>query len=162
MVKQHSPLGLIATARADVTPPLDDVVRCCGWPLVLAANPRRLARELSLYNPECVLFWLEELQNVPALARLIGWSRDRGARPYRMAVSYRLNADVEAALRAAGAHTFLSIADRSASAVADALRPIFAAPVRTAGGAAEGLPPWPVTHDPVANLTLLSDLVRPP
>jgi len=119
MVKQHSPLGLIATARADVTPPLDDVVRCCGWPLVLAANPRRLARELSLYNPECVLFWLEELQNVPALARLIGWSRDRGARPYRMTVAYRLNA-------------------------------------------AEGLPPWPVTHDPVANLTLLSDLVRPP
>ncbi len=118
MVKKHSPLGLIATTSADVTPPLDDVVRCCGWPLVLEANPRRLARELALHNPECVLFWLEQRQNMSTLARLIGWSRERGARPYRMAVAYHIEADVEAVFRAAGVHSFLPIADRSAAAIA--------------------------------------------
>ncbi len=160
MVKKHSPLGLIATTSADVTPQLDNVVRCCGWPLVLEANPRRLARELALHDPECVLFWLEQRQNVSALARLIGWSRERGARPYRVAVAYHIEADVETVFRAAGAHSFLSIADRSAAAIVDALRPLFAAPVRTA--AATAARPRAAPPKPMAALEVPADLVRPP
>jgi hypothetical protein len=162
MVKQVSPLGLIATARADVTPPLDDVVRSCGWPLVLEANPRRLAQEFSLHNPECVLFWLEERQHVPTLARLIGWSRERGARPYRLAVAYRLDADVEAILREAGAHTFVSVGDRSALAVAAALRSLYVAPAQTAGGAAAGARPRMAPREPAETLSMPFDLARPP
>jgi hypothetical protein len=163
MVKKHSPLGLIATTRADVTPPLDDAVRCCGWPLLLAASPRRLAQEFSVHNPECVLFWLEERQNMPTLARLIDWSRERGARPYRMAVAYQMDADVEAVFRAAGVHAFLPIDGGTSTAVADALRPLLAESARTAAAAAaaEGRS-YAAPCDPVAALARLSDLVRPP
>ncbi len=161
MVKKHSPLGLIATTRADVTPPLDDVVNCCGWPLLLEASPRSLARELSLHHPACVLFWLDDRNGLAPMARLVEWSRDRGRRPYRVAVAFRLEPDVEAAFRAAGAHTFLPIAGRSGMAVADALRPLFTEPIRAAG-ALDDSAPWKVLRDSVMALEVPSHLVRPP
>src|ERR671921_686146 len=101
MVSKNSPAGLIAATRADVSQPLDDLVASCGWPLVLEARPRRLARELSLHNPKCLLFWLDDRQSIAATVRLVAWSRDRGHRPYRVAVAYRMPADVEAVFRAA-------------------------------------------------------------
>ena len=162
MVKKHSPLGLIATTRADVTPPLDDVVHCSGWPLLLEANPRRLARDLSLHDPECLLFWLDDRQGLAPTARLVEWSRQRGARPYRVAVAFRLGSDIEAVFRAAGAHTFLSISDRSGVVVADALRPLFAAPVRAVAATAEGARSWTAPRDPVVALEMPPDLVWPP
>ncbi len=162
MVKKHLPIGLIATTRADLTPLLDDVVHCCGWPLLLEASPRRLARELSLYDPECVLFWLDDRQGLAPTARLVEWSRQRGARPYRLAVAFRLDSEIEAVLRAAGAHTFLSIADRSAVSVADALRPLFAAAVRPAAAAAEGARPWTAPREPVVAVEMRPDLGWPP
>ena len=162
MVKKHSPFGLIATARADVTPPLDDVVNCCGWPLLLQATPRRLAQELSLHNPQCVLFWLEERQNMPTLARLIDWSRERGARPYRVAVAYRMDADVEAVFREAGAQTFLPIAGRSGMAVADALGPLFTESARMPAGASNTSARSTDRRDLATALELPFHLVRPP
>src|SRR3989304_6246982 len=78
MVRKNSPTGLIATTRADLSPPLDDVVVRSRWPLMLSASPRRLARELSLHQPPCVLFWVEDRQSVAPTARLVAWSRERG------------------------------------------------------------------------------------
>ena len=34
MVAKPSPSGLIATTRADATPPLGELADCCGWPLL--------------------------------------------------------------------------------------------------------------------------------
>src|SRR5262245_49201291 len=98
MVVKLSSGGLIATTRAKVTPPLKELVGSCGWPLLLEASPRRMHRELSVHSPECVLFWLDELQAVAATAQLIAWSRHRGARPFRVAVAYRMTDDVESVL----------------------------------------------------------------
>jgi hypothetical protein len=162
MVAKHSPMGLIATTRAEVTPPLDDLVASCGWPLVLDANPRRLASELSLHNPECVLFWLEDQHGVAATARLVAWSRERGSRPYRVAIAYRMEADIEAIFRAAGAHSFLPVSDRSASGVADALRPLLRDSARHAVAQAAGLATVSAASDQVSATGSFTELVRPP
>jgi hypothetical protein len=145
-----------------VTPPLDDVVNCCGWPLLLEANPRRLAQELSLHKPACVLFWLDDRNGLARTARLVEWSRERGSRPYRVAVAFRQEADVEAAFRAAGAHTFLPITGHSGMAMADALRPLFAEPVRAAAEVLGNSTPWITLRDSLAALEVPSELVRPP
>ncbi len=155
MVKRYSPTGLIATTRADVTPPLDELVCCCRWPLLLAASPRRLACELSLHNPECVLFWLDERQGIAALARLVEWSRERSTRPYRVAVALDLDADVELQLRAAGAHSFLSVVALGVSRVVDALRPLLAEPQYASR-------PWTATLESTLALELSADPVHPP
>lgn len=145
MVATFMPLGLIATTRLRVASQLDDLVDHCGWPLILQATPRILAHELSRHNPACVLFWLEERRDVVPTSQLIAWSRQRGARPFRVAATFYMECEVEAALRAAGAHTFLAVADLSAGDVVDALSPLWA----EAGGR-------------VATSVKHSDLARPP
>lgn len=162
MIKTISPAGLIATTRASATPQLDEVANCCGWPLVLEASPRRLARELSLHDPECVLFWLDDRHAIASTARLVEWSRQRGSRPYRVAVAFRLESDVEAVFREAGAHAFLPIAGRSGRAVADALRPLLAKPIRSTAAAQKHFGPWSVLRDSVVALEMPPDLMRPP
>ena len=162
MVAKHSPTGLIATTRSRPTPPLDEVVACCGWPLLLNANPRRMQRELSFYNPECVLFWLDDRHAVAATASLIAWSRHRGARPYRVAVAFQMSDDVESVLRAAGAHSFLPLAGQSGSFVAEALGRLLQESVRTVDAAATKSALSAAATEHVAPMEMFSDLVRPP
>lgn len=126
MVVSDSSPGLIATAQASATRMLDDVAASCGWPVLLEASPRRIQRELSALNPECILFWLDDLLAIEATARLIAWSRQRGARPLRVAAALDPDVAVEAALRAAGAHGFLSVSRQSAGLIAGALAPLLA------------------------------------
>jgi len=145
MVATLLPLGLIASTRMSVSPQLDDLVACCGWPLLLEATPRLLAHELSNLDPACVLFWLEEQRDVVPTTRLMAWLRLRGARPYRVAAARCMECGVEAALRAAGAHTFLAVAHLSADDVLDALWPL-----------------WTESGDRVATAVRHSDLARPP
>jgi hypothetical protein len=125
MVASDPSPGLIATVRA-ATPTLDVVAASCGWPVLLEASPRRVERELSVLNPECVLFWLDDVLAIEATARLIAWSRQRGARPLRMAAALDPDDAVEAVLRAAGAHGFLSVTQHSAAMIAHALGPLLA------------------------------------
>lgn len=162
MVVKNSPRGLIATTRADATPPLNDVVGCCGWPLLLEASPRRMQRELALQNPECVLFWLDDWRAVAPTAQLIAWSRHRGARPYRVAVAYRMNDDVESVLRAAGAHSFLPLAGQSGNVVAAALDRLLYESVRTVDAAAITPALAPAGNGRVATLDMPAEPVRPP
>jgi hypothetical protein len=162
MVTRHLPTGLIATTRASVSPQLDDLIACCGWPLLLEASPRLLGRELSQHNPECVLFWLEDRQGIASMARLVAWSRERGARPYRVAVAMLLDAGLEAALRTAGAHSFLAIADWSAADVIDALWPLLQQSARPAAEIAAGAKRWIKPGHRVGTAVTRSDLVRPP
>jgi hypothetical protein len=130
MVATDTPAGLIATVRTATTPTLDGVASCCGWPVLLEASPRRLDRELSTANPECVLFWLDDGDGVDATARLIAWLRQRGARPLRIAAALDADGAVESTLRSAGAHGFLPVNGQSACLIAEALGPLLAGAVR--------------------------------
>lgn len=133
VVSDPSP-GLIATVQAAATPTLDDVAASCGWPVLLEASPRRVQRELATTNPECLLFWLDDGLAIEATARLIAWARQRGARPLRVAAALDADDAVEAALRAAGAHSFLSVSRHTAGAIASALMPLLAGAGRSTPG----------------------------
>ena len=123
MFAKNLPKGIIATPQVDVTPPLDELVACCGWPLVLAATPRRLLCELSLHNSLCVLFWIEDRRYVTSTGELIAWLHDRGNRPYRVVIADHLDHEVELVLRAAGAHGYVAVSNDVASAVRQDLTP---------------------------------------
>ena len=162
MVMKNSPRGLIATTRADATPPLEDVVDGCGWPLLLEATPRRMQREFALYNPECVLFWLDDRSAVARTAHLIAWARHLGARPFRVAVAYRLEGDVESILRAAGSHSFLPLAGQSGNFVAAALERLMNESFRTAGTTATESALATSANAQLATLDMPTEPVRPP
>lgn len=162
MVVKYSPRGLIATTRSRTSPPLEDLVGWCGWPLVLGANPRQMQRELSLHNPECVLFWVDEQRAIKSTAQLITWSRQRGARPYRVAVAYRMSSDVEPVLRAAGAHSFLPLAGSSGALVATALDHLLEESVRAKNFVAIKSSIAPLGDEQVATIEMSVESVRPP
>jgi hypothetical protein len=162
MVQQRLSQGLIATTRANVTPPLEELVRSCGWPLVLEATPRQLALELAHHEPQCLLFWLEEQKNVARLAQLVAWARERGARPLRVAVAYRMEADVEAVLREAGAHGFLPIDGRSTRRVPEALQALVEGFAGTPANVAREFEPSVPAGERSLPLELPIELARPP
>jgi hypothetical protein len=162
MVTRLLPEGLIATTRANASPRLDDLIACCGWPVLLDASPRLLVRELEQHNPECVLFWLEDQLELTPTARLVAWSRERGARPYRVAVAGLMDVEAEAVLRTAGAHSFLAIADSSAADVMDALWALLQHSVRPAAEPAAKAKRRARVEDRVGVGVSRSDPVRPP
>jgi hypothetical protein len=161
MVAKHSPTGLIATTSAKAAPPLDDLVDSCRWPLVLDANPRRLQRALAFYAPECVLFWLDDWLGIADTARLIAWSRERGQRPFRVAVAHNIEANVEPALRSAGAHGFLLLHGQSIDFVADSLWPLLQSLSRPAAATASSAA-LAVAASAHASADSSYNLVRPP
>jgi hypothetical protein len=160
MVIRLLPSGLIATTGASASARLDDVASTCGWPLLLGASPRLLCRELSQLNPDCVLFWLEERQEIASTARLVAWSRERGTRPYRVAVALMPDTEVEAALRSAGAHSFLAISAWNPNDVMAALWPLVGQRDPQVARAAEIARPAKHVADRVA--ATRSDFARPP
>ena len=56
--------------------------------------------------------------------QLIARLRDRGSRPYRVAIAHQLQADAEPAIRAAGVHSVLNTTGNIAALVQDALLPL--------------------------------------
>lgn len=124
MVAKLPAEGLIATRRAGTSLPLEELQVSFRWPVVWDANVRRLQHELALRCPTCVLFWLEEGRGLAETAQLIAWMRERGSRPYRLAAGYRLEANAESALRAAGAHSYLPISGEVAATVSNAWLPL--------------------------------------
>jgi hypothetical protein len=125
MVAKISHHGLIVSTQSNMSLTVEELAAGCGWPALVGANARMLTRELSTGMPACVLFWLDDLRNVASTAGLIHWLRDRYADPYRVAVACNLASDAEAALRAAGAHSYLPISDDSTTSVMESLRPLF-------------------------------------
>lgn len=162
MVTKISPQGLIASTRSDSTPPLIDLADCCGWPLLLDATPRRLHRELSHHNPECVLFWLDDERCVTATATLIAWSREHGARPIRIVVAFEIDAHVESVFRAAGAHGFFPVACHSMAFVTDALMPMLRKSARGIHSNLRNLTPTASVGIRLSAIEFPSDLRRPP
>lgn len=121
MVSEPHNFGLIVSTSAHCSAPLDDLIACCDWPVLLAANARRLQQVFDRQLHDCVLFWLEARQQVTPTAKLVEWMRERQRETYRVAVAYRLDCDVEAALRTAGVHCYLPACGDIIGLVEDAL-----------------------------------------
>jgi hypothetical protein len=73
-----------------------------------------------------------------------------------------MDVDVEAVFRAAGTHSFLPIADRAATVVADALWPLLHESALSAAHTNETTDVWTALEVPVTALELPADLMRPP
>jgi hypothetical protein len=162
MVKESDKAGLIVSTISHSTAPLDDLVACCGWPLLLAANPRRLREELNLCVRACVLFWLDDRQQVGPTVKLMTWLRECEPRPYRVAIAHRLAEDAESLFRAAGVHSFLSATGDITAVVEKSLWPL----LRCAGllvdaDVASLVHPINLDSTPI-NSGTASELARPP
>ncbi len=124
MVTDTPAPGLIASTDSHRTAALDELIACCAWPALLAADAARLNRELGLKNPQWLLLWLENHEQIAPTLKLMTWLRERGPRPYRIAVARRLEHDVEALFRGAGVHFFLPAIGEMRATVDDALWPL--------------------------------------
>ena len=111
MVTKSCQQGLIVSAGRLVSAGLDELVACCGWPVLLQANARRLCRELSLLCPTLSLFWLDDERDVARTVQLL--TRVRAFQPavWRVALAYRLADETELAVRLAGIHLYLPAID---------------------------------------------------
>jgi hypothetical protein len=116
--------GLIVTASGPMTEPLGELVAYCDWPVLVEPTDRMLLERIESTNPTCLVFWLESRRHVAPTARQIGRLRDRGARPYRVAIAHRLEQDIEPLFRAAGVHSYLSTSGNIGALVANALLPL--------------------------------------
>jgi hypothetical protein len=162
MVARFFSKGLIAATRAESTPALEELAACSHWPLVLGATPRRLQRELQLFDPDCLLFWLDDWLGIEATTRLIAWLRERGARPYRVAAAFQMDGDVETLCRAAGAHGFVSIAGPSSDAVIAALWPLVQSASWPVGAAAANGSPLVAANHPSDAAPIRGAPLHPP
>ncbi len=111
MVTESPRYGLIVSASPQATAVLDELIACCGWPAVRQATVQRLHRALLLGVPAVSLFWLDHERDVAGTAALLEWLGMCQPTVRRIAVGFQLPADVEVALRGAGAHLYLAAAD---------------------------------------------------
>lgn len=94
------------------------------WPVLLAPSVRLLFQQIEVTAPHCLLFWLDETHDIDHALQLIARLRDRGSRPYRVAIAHRLQPDVEPTIRAAGVHSVLNTNGSITALVQDALLPL--------------------------------------
>jgi len=123
MVNQITSSGLIVAPSARSTPLLEELISLCDWPIVWRPSIRTLLEQIEISRPVCLAFWLEADAEVQPAAQLIARLRDRGPRPYRIAIAHRLAANIEATLRSAGVHTYLATNGDLAALVDAALLP---------------------------------------
>jgi hypothetical protein len=123
MVNEISRGGLIVAPAVRRNPLVAELIELCNWPLVVEPTARLLFQQIDISRPLCLVFWLDADQDLEALARLVARLRDRGPRPYRVAIAHRLEG-VEPKFRAAGVHSFLSTSGSLASLVEEALLPL--------------------------------------
>jgi hypothetical protein len=121
MVTENARLGLIVTAGRRSSALLDDLIAFCDWPVLFQPSVRLVFQQIEVVQPRCLLFWLEGKHEIWATARLIARLRDRGPRPYRVAIAHSLDEDVEPMFRAAGVHSYLSASSNIAALVSGAL-----------------------------------------
>jgi hypothetical protein len=162
MVAKTSSDGLIVATRARATQSLTELAECCGWPMLCKANARALRTELSFHLPACVLFWLDDSPNIAPTVQLMAWLRDREAKPIRIAVATEQAGNAEPVLRAAGAHSVLSINGHSGAAIAEALGQLLQHADRQVEATAAGPVPTVTTSSRLTHMDVPPQLVRPP
>jgi hypothetical protein len=116
--------GLIIAQAARATALVEEIVALCGWPLLLQPTVRDLLQHIDRRRPECLLFWLEADNEIGRAAELVIRLRDRGPRPYRIAVAHHLSASVEHTFRSAGVHSYFAVSGDLRALVEDALLPL--------------------------------------
>jgi hypothetical protein len=124
MVLEVTRRGLIVSPARRTNDLLEELISQVEWPVLLQPSVRLLFQQIEVSSPECLLFWLDETHDIDHALQLIARLRDRGSRPYRVAIAHQLQADAEPVIRAAGVHTVLNTNGSIAALVQDALLPL--------------------------------------
>jgi hypothetical protein len=103
---------------------LDELIALVDWPVLLQPSVRLLLQQIEVLAPHCLLFWLEETHEIDHALKLIARLRDRGSRPYRIAIAHQLRPEVEPTIRAAGVHSILNTSANLCALVQEALLPL--------------------------------------
>ncbi len=109
MITHATKPGLIVSAARRPLGAFDELIDYCGWPVLLAATPRRLRRELLLGVPSVSLFWLDDARDLVAVVELLRWLRGYRPAVRRFVMAYRPDAQVEPAVRGANVHFFAAV-----------------------------------------------------
>src|SRR5690349_9821242 len=130
MVSDINRRGLIVSPARRTSDLLDELIALVDWPVLLQPSVRLLLQQIEVLAPHCLLFWLEETHEIDHALKLIARLRDRGSRPYRVAVAHQLRPEVEPTIRAAGVHSILNTSANISALVQEALLPLlYAQPV---------------------------------
>jgi hypothetical protein len=124
MVSEINRRGLIVTPARRTSDLLEELISQVDWPVLLQPSVRLLLQQIEVTAPRCLLFWLDETHDIGHALLLIARLRDRGSRPYRVAIAHHLQPDAEPAIRAAGVHSVLSTNGSIAALIQDALLPL--------------------------------------
>jgi hypothetical protein len=124
MISQITRRGLIVAPARRTTDLLDELISHFDWPVLLQPSVRLLLQQIEVAAPHCLLFWLDETHEIDHALRLIARLRDRGPRPYRIAVAHQLRPDAEPTIRAAGVHSVLCTSGNITALVQEALLPL--------------------------------------
>jgi hypothetical protein len=124
MVLEITRRGLIVTPARRTSDLLEELISQVDWPVLLAPSVRLLLQQVEVTAPHCLLFWLDETHEIDRALQLIARLRDRGSRPFRVAIVHQLEPHVEPTIRAAGVHSVLNISGSVTALVQDALLPL--------------------------------------
>ena len=124
MVSEITRRGLIVTPARRTSDLLEELISEIEWPVLFEPSVRLLFQQIEVTAPHCLLFWLDETHDIDHALQLIARLRDRGSRPYRVAIAHQLQTDAEPAIRAAGVHSVLNTNGSIAALVQDALLPL--------------------------------------
>jgi hypothetical protein len=124
MVSEINRRGLIVTPARRTSDLLDELIAHFDWPVLLRPSVRLLLQQIEVTGPHCLLFWLDETHDIAYALQLVARLRERGSRPYRIAIAHQLRPDVEPTIRAAGVHSFLCTSGNISDLVQDALLPL--------------------------------------
>lgn len=124
MVSEITRRGLIVTPARRTNDLLEELVSHFNWPVLFQPSVRLLLQQIEVNAPHCLLFWLDETHDIAYALQLIARLRDRGPRPYRIAVAHQLQPDDEPRIRAAGVHSFLLTSGNITALVQEALLPL--------------------------------------
>lgn len=124
MVLEITRRGLIVTPARRTSALLEELISHVEWPVLFKPSIRLLYQQIEVTAPHCLLFWLDETHDIDYALQLIARLRDRGSRPYRVAIAHHLQPDAEPAIRAAGVHSVLNTNGSIAALVQDALLPL--------------------------------------
>lgn len=134
MVLDNSRRGLIVTPARRTNDLIEELIAQLDWPVLFQPSVRLLLQQVEVTAPHCLLFWLDETHELDHTLRLIARLRDRGPRPYRIAVAHGVATSVEPAIRAAGIHTYLCTAGNIAALVENGLAPLVESQTSPANG----------------------------
>jgi hypothetical protein len=123
MVNEIQRCGLIVAQSARTNKLLNELIALCDWPVIWRPSARTLFQQIDISRPLCLAFWLEAASDISPTAHLVARLRDRGPRPYRIAIAHCLDASVEHTFRSAGVHTYFATTGNLAALVDEALLP---------------------------------------